>query len=76
MWSTWKTHKYLAFKSGSSQTGIFKKGPEGWELSSQNGKPPFKTGELEHMLSPLAKNYSEIVKRSCGGTGAITAFLS
>ena len=76
MWSTWKTHKYLAFKSGSSQTGRFKKGPEGWELSSQNGKPPFKMGELEHMLSALAKNYSEIVKRSCDGTGAITAFLS
>ena len=37
------------FKSGSSQNGRFSETTEGRELSSQNSKLPFKTGELEHI---------------------------
>ena len=46
---TWKIHKYLTFKSGSSQNGRFQE-----ETHYQNGSLRFQTGELEHMHYEIA----------------------
>ena len=46
MWSTWKIHKYLAFKPGSSQNGIFSnKREDGAALWKQ--QTPVQNGRVE-----------------------------
>ena len=57
-WSTWKIHKCLTFKPGSSQNGRFQEEKGEQELSSQNRSLPFKTAESEHMNDePCLSNF-------------------
>ena len=62
LWSTWKTHKGLAFKPGQSRNERFQEETGRQELSFQNRSLSFKTGELELFLTTLVCYLSGFLK--------------